>query len=79
MTGRKNPVNEYPVRYDGSQDAGIVVEGNYVIFTRNLALGETIYVPHWLDPKCPANKLGKGTTTAPLSGKDFAAGALADR
>lgn len=79
VTGKKNPVNEFPVVYDGSQAGGIVVDGNYVIFTRNLTIGERIYVPHWYDPRCPNNKLGKETKTAPLSGKDFAAGALADR
>ena len=52
-TGKVMPADAYPVMHDGSPRWVIVADGNYVICTRLAVYGETVYLPHWLNKKCP--------------------------
>lgn len=52
-SGRWLTVNAAPVAHSGSPDLVVVVDGNYVICTHQAVLGETVYLPHWLNNRCP--------------------------
>ena len=77
-TGRKMPVNAYPITHDGSNLLRIVADGNIIVCTYNVVKGQTVYEPHWLDPRCPNHKQNTGAKAPVLSGKDFASGAFSD-
>ena len=56
LSGKWMAVNASPIQHDGSPDLVVVIDGNYVICTRQAIRGEIIYRPHWLDRSCPRSR-----------------------
>jgi hypothetical protein len=67
MTSKWLPIDAEPIRHDGSPSLVVIVDGNYVICTRQAVAGEVVYRPHWLNPRCPKNHTTEKTDPAASS------------